>query len=213
MPRYVKPVLNLTADDVWSAACAAQRINGAYLKFGNPENKTANRDLITAMLGNTDSSIQITDADREQGEVVRTYYKGLTFKILCGTKLSDFDNTAMVLANRDVITSTFDLAVIASLPSCFIRASARDSATRRINFAEGGFIGSVGDKVNVSVEVVKVIYSQQWNTYYISGITDTDQAVFFAYKTSIDLGAKINIAGTVKAHKDNSTQLNRVKVL
>lgn len=32
MARYQRPVLNLQADDVWAAACAAQRINGSYVK-------------------------------------------------------------------------------------------------------------------------------------------------------------------------------------
>ncbi len=33
MARYNRqPALNLNANDVWGAACAAQRINGAYIK-------------------------------------------------------------------------------------------------------------------------------------------------------------------------------------
>ena len=33
MAQYKKPVLNFNADDVWSAACQAQRINGSYVKL------------------------------------------------------------------------------------------------------------------------------------------------------------------------------------
>lgn len=43
------------------------------------------------------------------------------------------------------------------------------------------------------------------------GLTD-DQAVFFAHKQPINIGKLIIAEGTVKAHRDNSTQLNRVKV-
>ena len=125
MARYQRPVINLQATDVWAAACAAQRINGAYLKIVEEgKNTETNRQIMDNFIANTDL---ITEADREQGELVRTYYKGLTFKILQGKKLNDFDNTAMVIANRDVIESTYDVAVIASLPSCYERAVKRDT--------------------------------------------------------------------------------------
>jgi hypothetical protein len=53
----------------------------------------------------------------------------------------------------------------------------------------------------------------KWNTNYVTGITTDDQVVFFAYKEALDIGKVLDIQGTVKAHRDNSTQLNRVKVI
>lgn len=213
MARYQRPVLNLQADDVWAAACAAQRINGSYVKYVDPETGKAsetNRQIMDNFIANTDL---ITEADREQGVAVRTYYKGFTFKILQGKKLNDFDNTAMVIANRDVIEANYDVAVIASLPSCYERAVKRDQVNRKLENASGGYIGSLGDKVKVNVEVVRCVFSQQWMTHFITGVTTDDQAVFFAYKQPIELGKLIIAQGTVKAHRDNSTQLNRVKVI
>lgn len=211
MARYQRPVLNLQADDVWAAACAAQRINGAYLKtIEEGKNTETNRQIMDNFIANTDL---ITEADREQGQAVRTYYKGFTFKILQGKKLNEFDNTAMVIANRDVIESTYDIAVIASLPSCHERAVKRDTVNRKLESASGGFIGRVGDKVKVNVEVVRCVFSQQWMTHFVSGVTTDDQAVFFAHKQPINIGKLIVAEGTVKAHRDNSTQLNRVKVI
>jgi hypothetical protein len=211
MARYQRPVLNLNASDVWGAACAAQRINGAYRKsIEEGVNTETNRQIVDNFLANTDL---ITEADREQGELVRKYYKGFTFKILQGKKLNDFDNTAMVIANRDVIESTYDIAVIASLPSCYERAVQRDTINRKLENASGGFIGRVGDKVKVNVEVVRCTFSQQWMTHFISGVTEDDQAVFFAYKQPIQIGKLIVAQGTVKAHRDKATQLNRVKVI
>jgi hypothetical protein len=211
MARYQRPVLNLQADDVWAAACAAQRINGAYRKtIEEGVNTETNRQIMDNFIANTDL---ITEVDREQGKAVRTYYKGFTFKILQGKKLNEFDNTAMVIANRDVIEANYDVAVIASLPSCYERAVKRDQINRKLENAQGGFIGSVGNKVKVNVEVVRCIFSQQWMTHFISGVTTDDQAVFFAHKQPIAVGKLIVAEGTVKAHRDNSTQLNRVKVI
>jgi hypothetical protein len=228
MARYQRPVLNLDADTVWSAACAAQRINGEYVKMVTSyttndeiltnslvqaviaEAKQTNRQIIDKLLADTS---QITDADRVQAEAVRKYYKAFTFKILQGKMLSEFDNNAMVISNRDVIESNYDVAVIASLPASYERAVKRDSLTRKIESASGGFVGRVGDKVKLTVEVVRSVFSQQWNVFFITGITTDDQPVFFSYRETIPTGKTIVAQGTVKAHRDNSTQLNRVKLV
>jgi hypothetical protein len=211
-----KVVVNYNADDVWSAACVAQRINGSYIKLciiseADPATtKLSNRMIIEKLL--VDQS-GITDEDREQGKKVRAFYQALTFKILQGKQLSEFDNTTMLISNREVITSTYDIAVIASLPSCYERGVVRQSADQRINFATGGFVGKAGDKVKLEIEVIKCTYSQIYNVFFVTGITTNDQPVFFSYKNKVPTGDTMNIYGTVKAHRDNITQLNRVKVL
>ena len=214
--RTQKVTVNYNADDVWGAACAAQRINGSYIKLSvisesDPATtKLSNRMVIEQLLADLSG---ITDKDREQGKKVRAFYQAYTFKILQGKQLSDFDNTSMLIANREVITGNYDVAVIASLPSCYERGVVRQSADQRINFATGGFIGKANDKVTASIEVLKSVFSMKWNTNYVTGITSDDQVVFFAYKEALDIGKVLNINGTVKAHRDNSTQLNRVKVI
>jgi len=118
-----------------------------------------------------------------------------------------------LISNRDVIESTYDIAVIASLPSCYERGVVRQTADQRVSFATGGFIGKLNDKVSVSIEVLKSIYSQKWMTHYVTGITSDDQVVFFAYKSELPIGNMFDIYGTVKAQRDTTTQLNRVKVI
>lgn len=215
MARYQKPVLNLVADNVWGAACQAQRINGSYVKLSvlteedKTSNKLSNRQMIESFM--VDSSL-ITEEDMEQGKKVRAFYQAFTFKILQGKQLNDFDNTAMVIANRDIITSNYDVAVIASLPSCYERGVKRQTVDQRVNFARGGFIGQVGNKVSTSVEVLRSVYSQTYNVNFVTGINGDDQVVFFAYKKELEVGKMYDIYGNVKAHRDTTTQLNRVKV-
>jgi len=212
MSRYQKPApLNLNADDVWAAACMAQRLNQGYIKVSEdaPMGQT-NRNLVTQYIADTS---KITDEDREEGKLVRKFYQGFTFKILKGIRLSEFDNTAMLLANRETIDTGYDLAVITSLPSGYERGMKRQTVDQRINFAKGGLIGRVGDKVSPTVEVLKSVFSQTWNTHYVTGITSDDQVLFFAYKQQLEVGKQVDIYGTVKAHRDNTTQLNRVKVI
>lgn len=212
MARYQRPVYKFNADDVWAAACAAQRINGSYVKMVPADQKgDTNRQIVDMFLGQPDL---IQQADRDLAEKVRTYYKGFTFKILKGIKLSDFDNTAMVIANRDVIESNYDLAVICSLPSCYDRGVKRDSLNQRIEFANGGTIGVPGNKVRIEgAEVIKCNFSQQYNVFFVTCITKEDQVVFFALRKDVPLGQVVNIEGTIKSHRDsNTTQLNRAKV-
>jgi hypothetical protein len=214
--RTQKVTVNYNADDVWSAACAAQRINGSYIKLSvvsesDPATTTlSNRMMVEQLLADT---FIITDEDRVQGKKVRAFYQALTFKILQGKQLSDFDNNAMLIANREVITGNYDVAVIASLPSCYERGVERQTAEQRVNFATGGFIGKASDKVKLEIEVIKCTYSHSYNVFFVTGITTQDQPVFFSYKDKVPTGDTMNIVGTVKAHRDNITQLNRVKVI
>ena len=204
-----EPNINFQADDVWAAACQAQQVNGSYVKLGD-ETQNTNRQIMFRLLTDT---TQITDENREQGTKVRQYYQAFTFKILKGIALNDFDNNAMLISNRNVITKQYDVAVIASLPQSYERGSKRASVTQRIKFATGGYIGQPSDKVTLTIELLKDVYSQKWNTNYFTGITADDQIVFFAYNGTgkLDIGDTYTIQGTVKAHRDNSTQLNRVK--
>jgi hypothetical protein len=218
MARYTRPVINFNADDVWAAAVAAQRINGVYHKTvpvdaltGAPiEGIRNNRQIVNSLLA--DPTI-ISQEDRDEGEKVRTYYKGLTFKILQGVMLNEFDNNAMTIANRDLIQSVYDVAVITSLPSCYQRAKERDDANAKLRDATGGYLSTVGSKVTIDMKVIKSNYSANYNTYFVSGLTTENQAVFFCYKNSMALGKIVKVSGNVKAHRDNSTQLNRVKVI
>jgi len=197
------------ADDVWAAAVTAQRINGGYDKVGS-ESKPSNRSL---MLQALEKFLPITEDDRELATKVRKYYQAKTFKVLQGVKLSEFDNNAMVLANRDGLGGNYDLAVVCSLPSCYERSVKRDQIDNRMSQAAGGFIGAVGDKVIRTVEVIKCNYSHQWNCYFVSVLTTDDEPTFFSLKNQVEVGTVMMIQGTVKAHRDNITQLNRVKVI
>jgi len=213
MARYQRPALNLNAVDVWGAAAAAQRINGSYIKVPPADENSeyiteTNRAIINNFL--SDTSL-ISDADKEQGELIRNYYKGLTFKILQGVKLNDFDNTALAIANRDVIDSSYDIAVIASLPSCYVRAKSYDDANARVRDASG-HISTVGNKVTLDIEVMKCVYSHNYNVFFVTGLTNDNKAVFFSYRERIERGAKITVTGKVKAHRDDTTQLSHTKV-
>lgn len=209
--------------DVWAAACAAQRINGEYLKEGRNtygeqgevlSTKLRNRDVMLQFLHNPDRMLV---EDVEAGEQCQNFLRNdLTFRALKG-QLTDFDQaTSKVLAVEDRFfpqKHSYELAVIACLPASRLRSMARQEQQARIKMARGGAFGSVGDKVAMAVEVVSASYSQNFNIYWITAVNDSDQPVFFSYRNSLTAGDRFSITGTVKVHRDNKTQLNRVKIV
>ena len=233
---YYRPAYNMTQTakthtpgdlfpvaTVWAAACAAQRINGRYIKqdeFDYPEGgravltATASRTIMKELLANPD---RLTAQDFEQGAECKTFLQNdITFRAL-KNKLTEFDSaTSKVLAveeNFDSAQHKYELAVIASLPASRTRALERQATDSRVRQATGAYVGAVGDKVALDVEVIKTNYSQQWNTWYATAITSDNRAVFFAFKEQLTIGNSILIKGTVKAHRSGTTQLNRVKIV
>ncbi len=210
-PSYKKPTFSYDADLVWGAAVVAFRTNNGYVKAVAPGlNQQTNRQLMEQLLKD---NVPLLEADIEQGRKIRQYFQALTFKVLEGKTLSPFLQSAMEIANKDQITDNLGIGTIASLPATYEKMTTRDTVERRIKWATGGFLGSVDDKVTTNIEVVKQMWSQNYNTYYITGITDDDKVLFFSYKHNIEIGDRVTIEGKVKSHRDTSTQLSHVKVI
>ena len=202
--------------DVVAAACAAQRVNSAYIKVpyqlgvdGDNIKRTTNRELVYQYL--EDESF-ITDADRLLAEDIKEYFKGYTFKVLSGAYLSEFDRNTMKILEEEFTPEGYNVALLCSIPNNYLKAKKRDEADRRTRFAQGGYVGKVGERLNLQVEVIKCVFSQKWGIFYITAMTTSDQAIFFSYKQEVSEGTVLNINGTVKRQDNNQTQLNRVKV-
>ena len=199
--------------DVVAAACAAQRVNGTYIKvplqLGDANPRQTNRELVYQYL--EDESF-ITDADRLLAEDIKEYFKGYTFKLLSGAYLSEFDRNTMKILEEEFTPEGYNVALLCSIPNNYLKAKKRDEADRRTRFAQGGYIGKIGERLNLQVEVIRCVFSQKWGIFYITAMTTSDQAVFFGYKQEVAEGTVLNINGTVKRQDNNQTQLNRVKV-
>lgn len=221
-PR-AKPVgVRHSVDNVWGAACAAQRVNGEYVKQeqwmtnATPPYiaKRRNRDIMFDILANP---ALLTVEDIAQGQECRKFLEtDITFRALKG-QLREFDGSvSKVLAvteEFDSVKNKYELSVVACLPQSHQRALERQATQERVRQTSGEFVGQPGDKVQLAVEVIKSNYSQQWNTWYATAVTADNCAVFFAYRQELAVGSKHNIHGTVKAHRDGSTQLNRVSIV
>ena len=221
----VKPEgMKHSVDNVWGAAVAAQRMNGSYLKETtyildmdrniSVVDKRRNRDIMVEILENP---AVLTVEDIAQGQECRKFLQNdITFRAL-KNKLTEFDSAvSKVLAvaeDFDTVKHKYELAVVACLPQSHTRSLAREANQSRIQQTSGEYIGQVKDKVTLNVEIIRCVFSQNWNTWFATAITQDNQAVFFSIRESHDAGTHLTIRGTVKAHKDGSTQLNRVSIL
>lgn len=216
--KYIAP--EYPTDKVFGAAVAAQRFNGGkYFKEDNftideaTYEKTvhflANKRVIRDFLNGT---LPITDEDMALGEEIRGHFRGLSFKVLRGDKINDFEMNAYNIAESNVVVGNLYLAIASCLPSCYERAKVRAATNARLNMANGGNIGTIGERLVLEIEVVRSIFSENFNTFIVTGMNDRDQSVYFFYRRKLDVGTKLKIRGTVKKHDANSvTKLGCVK--
>jgi hypothetical protein len=207
---------------VWASAAYAYRINGGeYLK--DPEYakddqglwtdrilRLRNRDLMKRAL---DDDSVITDADRDLGQRACDWLsKTIMIKTLKGSSMTEFETACqgmVALEEFDEWTCRYELALVPSQIKAYEEAVQLERAMDGIS-AEP--IADIGAKVDVEITVVKSVYSQNFGVFFITGITADRRAVFFSYRDRLSNGHQCRIRGTVKAHRENSTQLNRVRL-
>jgi hypothetical protein len=214
--RRKEPDFYYPAEAVWAAACAAYRINGGYFKYPDVQQgkivKPTNRELVKLYV--TDSSHQyITDADHRQGSLCRqTLKNSVTMTALKG-ELSEWNLLVARMTALDTVQSDYELSVITALPKSYDQTVARENLDNRLAHCDTGLIGRVNDRVTLSGEIVRVSYSNKFNTFYTTVITDANQEVFFAYRERLVTARRISFCGRVKRHAGRATQLSRVKLI
>jgi predicted P-loop ATPase len=214
MAKRQRPTLDLTADQVWAAACAAYRVNGGYFK--QPEvtdqgviTRPTNRELVRQYLAEPSS---VTADDLEQGRKCRQdLLKQATMSAL-KNRATEWDLLTAEMAGLDTITTDYQLSVITAMPKSHSQNLARETVDSRLAYCDSDPVGRIDERVEITGQVVRSNYSNQYNTHYVTVITDTNRQAFFAYRERIEPGANIKICGRVKRHADRATQLSRVKI-
>ena len=202
------------ADLMWAAACTAYRLNNGYYKqpelVGDQVVRPTNRDLVEQALAN---AVLITDADRAMGADCRRHLASSVTMQALRTELNEWALVTARVCSLDEITSRYDMSVITAMPHSYARQLRKESVDARLARCNEGAVGNISAKIDLNIEVMRSNYSEKFNTWFVSAITDTNYSVFFSYRESIEPETHVAIRGTVKRHNDRSTQLNRVKVL
>jgi len=203
----------IDADLVWSAAQAAYRINGGYLKVpersGDKIVKPTNREIVTIAL--YDPSL-ITDADREAAQKCRQYMASSATMATLKDEITEWGQIVARLCDKKTITSNYDMAVLTAIPQSHVNDLKKEETEGRL--ARCSCIQAIaGDKIEVTGEVVRCNFSMKFNTWFVTAITTDDHAIWFAYREGAKVGTNVVVRGTVKRHSDRATQLNRVKLV
>lgn len=212
-----------TAETVWAAAAYAHRANGgeyrkeheyrvdAEGRYTQEIVRRRNRDIMNDALRDTDL---ITEADRDLGARARDWLsKSLLMKTLKGTVVKEFEMACqgmVALEEFDEWTTRYELALVPSQIRAYEEAVQLERVMDGISNEP---VADVGSKVDTEITVVKSVYSQNYGVYFITGVTADKRAVFFSYRERLSNGHQCRIRGTVKAHRENSTQLNRVRIV
>jgi hypothetical protein len=196
----------------------ADRQVGGYLK--NPEMdyetspptllRPANKSILYQAIKDPGSMI-ITDDDIEQGRELHSFIsQNLTMAMLRG-QFNDFQRVQAEVVAREVFgaNSMYHVSILASLPEQPRRYHQRQHYEELVRNSTA-LPDLVGSRVTVYGLVVRNIWSEKWNTHYVTVITDSNAQVFFAYKKPLLVGERGSFTGTVKRQDTQSTQLNRV---
>lgn len=205
----------VTADQVWAAAAAADRVNDGFYYKETQYNldETIKFEPNRVVLRRTLNENSATDADRELGRQARTWHRGQLLMTALKRPLTGFEDTLNRAVGMDEFgleVHQLEIAIAASQIRSYRTGAAHE---QRMWGTDTSPVAPVGAKVEFQVEVIKSTYSQNYNTNYIRAVTvDTRKVVMFTYREGWDLGTVLTIRGTVKAHREDCTQLNRVRV-
>lgn len=206
----------VTADQVWAAAAMADHVNdGMYYKeMIYKDDELVNRPNRVIMLEALNERHEPTVENLEIGRAARAWHRARLLMTAIKRPLSAFEDNLSNAAGLDEFAlevHRLELATIASQIRSYRLGIAEE---QKMWGTDTTPLAPVGTKVECQVEVIKSVYSQNYNTNYIRAVTvDNRKVVMFNYREGMDPGTVLTIKGTVKAHREDCTQLNRVKVL
>jgi hypothetical protein len=201
----------------WAAAVVVDHAQQGYFKESTYDNnqqppvliREANKAVLYRMIN--ENKFEPTAEELAAGIELQQYWSQfLTMATLKGT-VSDFQRTQIDIVQTEQFTERdiYRLAILASMPESRRRQEQREAQDARLRGTRP-LTAMFSEKIRTAGEVIRSVYSEKWNTFYITVITGNDEQVFFAYKKALPVGDRIEFSGRVKRHSADSTQLNRV---
>ena len=220
-PRQGHTDLVMGADRIWGAAAYADRINGGEYRKESEYRVTEDGRITDEVVRQANKNImweaimdtsRITAEDVNVGRAALDYVrKTLVIKGLKGS-MSDFDQAlSRVVEMTEFMTGAdrYEIALVTSQIRAYREGTRIEAVmTDVVNQP----LAEVGAKVAGHARVVKSVFSQNYNVYFVTAKTDTNHMVFFSYRERLAVDSEIDFRGTVKAHRTDATQLNRVRL-
>ena len=203
------------ACDVWAAAVYAQRINGAYLKQNEIDHegkvvKDSNREI--ARLALQDGG-KITVEDRCKGALIRQFISSRLMLRAITKKLSSFETNLSKAVSMEEFIVPQDrmlIGIVNSQIAQYERIMKEEDLTKDSVY---GVFGKIKERLDVELKPVSRFWLTDWGTFRYNSITEDGYKTSFYYRDKLEIGDAVKVRGTVTKHTNDTTTINRVKVL
>ena len=219
---------------VLELACAAQRINGAYLKESESVwaddgvflySKKPNKML---MLCTLDSTIWTTDPkdapmplkilpeDIALAEEIKKYFRKFMFSAIEGE--NDFQTNINTILSGDLVKQN-QFGYVACLPSVYVRDVAQTKVKKAAKAVEEGYLAEIDSWIkDLDAEIISSVKSKNFEGYNIDATINNKMAAWVS-KVDLALGPAVIVKAKVKGYhkhwkyKNDVTRLNYVKIV
>jgi len=217
-------------------ACAAQRVNGSYIKtqeviFSNEEDgqfkpmytKQPNKILMLVTLDpkfwtadpkDQPYPLKVTQEDKDVAEAIKKHYRKLAFSAVAGT--NEFETSVNSILNSETVPVNH-FGYVACLPSLHVRDVMQTNVKKAARDADEGWLGEVGEWVmDLDCEILLVQRSKNFDAWNIDA-TINNKLVSWMSKAELKTGPCVVVKAKVKdltthwKHETPVTRLNYVK--
>jgi hypothetical protein len=223
------PMKSVSTQEALAVACAAQRVNGGYIKdtrrFSEPENKTqfSNKEIVKFAYHGDPTYLPMdyvrpipTEEDYVQVAEIRKWLKRYVF--LGIGQLDDFKRDMIESVSQDTVIIN-NLGRVAFIPEFVKRDKHETGLTKeiRVEYRDSQYLGKEKDVVEGVIKILDKRYSTQWESYNYTAVMDNN-LVSFMNKFEHNVGDMKRIKAKVKSQTQNKlfsaneTRLNYVKL-
>ena len=223
------PLRTVSTQEALAMACAAQRINGGYIKdtrrFSEPDNKTqfANKEIVKYAFASTDNPVPddyvkpVPTAD-DYAQVAELHKWMRRYVMLGLADLDDFKRDMINSVSQDTVAVN-NLGRVAFIPEFVKRDKHETGLTKeiRVEYRDSQYLGKEKDVVEGVAKILDKRYSSQWESFNYVAVIDGN-LISFMNKFEHEVGTMKRIKAKVKAQTKNKffganeTRLNYVKL-
>jgi hypothetical protein len=217
---------------VLELACAAQRVNGAYIKESEPmysgdgvfmytrhQNKmlmlcTLDSAIWTADPKDAPMPLRVLPEDVLLAEDIKKHFRKFMFSAIEGE--NDFQTNINTILNSETVKQN-QFGYVACLPSVYTRDVAQSKIKKVVKNIEDGYLGEIGSILkDLDAEILESIKSKNFEGYNISAIINNRMASWLS-KVDLKIGPAVIVKAKVKdhskhwKHQNDVTRINFVK--
>jgi hypothetical protein len=217
---------------VLELACAAQRVNGSYVKEGENVyaedgvfmySKKTNKILMLCTLDHrfwtTDPKdapmpLKVLPEDVAQAEEIKKHFRKFLFSAIEGE--NEFQTSINSILSGDLVKQN-QFGYVACLPSVYVRDVAQTKVKRAVRQVEEGYLAEIGSTVkDLDAEILSSVKSKNFEGYNVDAIINNRMASWLS-KVDLKIGPAVIVKAKVKdhtkhwKHQNDVTRLNFVK--